>query len=186
VPASIGNRDKSADASFEIEAAGRLRPGVTLEQANAEFQTLARRSKRKYPASHADRSARVSLLREYVNGDDAKPFMQMLRGAVLFVLLIACANVAGLQFARISLRKGEIAVRGQSPADGPVPGSGGRARRRSVRPMGAYVLRAALPANVARYVPGWSRRWGVTLRCAGRWQSIPSSGCEPSERYSSG
>jgi putative ABC transport system permease protein len=168
VPASIGNQEKSADASFEIEATGRLRPGVSLEQANAEFQTLARRSEQKYPGSHAGRSARVNLLREYVNGDEAKPFMQMLRGAVLFVLLIACANVAGLQFARISLRKREIAVRsamgagrarlmGQFLTESAIVGLAGALAGVACAQWGTYVLRAALPAEVARYVPGWSR-----------------------------
>lgn len=84
VPAAFSNQEKSADASFPISAMGRLRPGVSLAQANTEFAMLARRSERKYPQSHAERSARVNLLREFINGDEAKPFMRMLSGAVLF------------------------------------------------------------------------------------------------------
>jgi putative ABC transport system permease protein len=128
---------------------------------------LARRSQQKYPTSHTDRSARVDLLRKNINGD-ADAFMRMLNGAALFVLLIACANVASLQFARISSRTREIAVRsamgaarsrlmGQFLTESALLGAIGALAGIAFAEWGTYVLRAALPPEVARYVPGWSR-----------------------------
>jgi putative ABC transport system permease protein len=129
---------------------------------------LARRSERKYPQSHAERSARVNLLREFINGDEAKPFMRMLSGAVLFVLLIACANVASLQFVRVSQRTREVAVRnalgagrsrlmGQFLTESALLGLLGALAGLACARWGTYLLRANLPASVAEYVPGWSR-----------------------------
>jgi putative ABC transport system permease protein len=168
VPAAFTNDERSAHASFSLELIGRLKSGASLAQADAEFRLLAQRSARKYPDSHAGRSARVALLREFVNGDEAKPFMRMLTGAVLFVLLIACANVAGLQFARISLRTREVAVRSavgaarsrlirQFLVESLLLGGLGALAGLAFAQWGTSILRGALPASVARYVPGWSR-----------------------------
>ena len=168
VPAAFGNREKSAHASFPIFAIARLKAGYSKAQADAEFRMLALRSERKYPESHAERSARVNLLREFVYGDEAKPFLRMLSGAVLFVLLIACANVASLQFVRVSQRSREVSLRGalgagrarlmrQFLTESVLLGILGAMAGLACAHWGTYLLRANMPASAERYIPGWSR-----------------------------
>jgi predicted permease len=90
---------------------GRLKPGVTRDQANAELAALTRTYKEQF-ASRLDADNAIearSLADTLVSG--IRPTMRMLLGAVAFVLLIACANVASLFLGRLSARHKEIAVR---------------------------------------------------------------------------
>ena len=86
----------------------RLKPGVTLEQARAEMAAISGRLERQYPATN--RGVVVTPLKENVVGKIETPLL-MLLGAVGFVLLITCANVAHMLLARTSDRQKEIAVR---------------------------------------------------------------------------
>jgi putative ABC transport system permease protein len=86
----------------------RLKRGVTLAQARADMATVTGRLEKQYPATN--RSVLVTPLKENVVGKIETPLLMML-GAVGFVLLIACANVAHMLLARTSDRKREIAVR---------------------------------------------------------------------------
>ena len=91
-------------------AIGRLKPGVTLSAAKADMDQVARNLAATYP--DADKGAGIHLmpLKEDVVGD-VEPFLWVLLGAVGFVLLIACVNVANLQLARSSARGREFAIR---------------------------------------------------------------------------
>jgi putative ABC transport system permease protein len=86
----------------------RLKPGVTLEQARADMATVTARLEKQYPATNRD--VVVRPLKENVVGKIETPLLMML-GAVGFVLLIACANVAHMLLARTSDRQKEISVR---------------------------------------------------------------------------
>ncbi|MEO6239195.1 MAG: ABC transporter permease, partial [Vicinamibacterales bacterium] len=95
---------------------GRMKPGVSLRQANADVTTIARQLEQTYPASNARYGGAVFSLKEETIGA-FKPLLLTLLGAVAFVLLLACVNLANLLLARASSRQRETAIRAAMGAD---------------------------------------------------------------------
>jgi putative ABC transport system permease protein len=95
-----------------LELIGRLAPNATVERAGLEIQTLAQRFQRDFPDMYGGGAlvSRVAPLSTVIVAD-AKPYIMALFGAVGFVLLIACVNVANLMLARGESRRKEIAIR---------------------------------------------------------------------------
>ncbi len=146
---------------------GRLREGVTVRQAQAEMRIVADRLAKAYPATNLGLSVKVEPLLDGINGDWTPMYYRLVMGATLFVLLVVCANVANLQFARGIARRPEIAMRTAL----------GASRWRIMRQLltesmllgifgavgglifgGVYLhlILITMPARVARYMAGWS------------------------------
>jgi putative ABC transport system permease protein len=95
---------------FFMRGIARLKPGVTLNQAAAEMQSIAREVERENPKDYTRLRFPVVALRELVVGN-IRPLLWVLSGAVFFVFLIAVSNVANLMLARATARQREIAIR---------------------------------------------------------------------------
>src|SRR5438105_8815726 len=92
---------------------GRLKPGVTLDQVNAEFVALARHLAEDNPKTNQNfTSASVQPLLNAFTGVQFRQTVWAMLAAVIFVLLIACVNVMNMQFGRAALRAKELAIRG--------------------------------------------------------------------------
>ncbi len=110
VPLAWSNEKRAVRGNHNYMVIGRLKPEVAVQQAKADLSAISLRLEQQYPEDDKGWGATVVPLREEISGD-VRPALLVLLGAVAFVLLIACANVANLVLAKTLARKKEIAIR---------------------------------------------------------------------------
>ncbi|MGB0033987.1 MAG: ABC transporter permease [Candidatus Acidiferrales bacterium] len=166
LPLAMSDQKRSVRGDHSLAPIARLKSGVSLRQAQAEMFTIEGRLQRQFPQTDQGWSVKVMPVGVFVSGEISVAYCRMLIGAVIFVLLIACANVANLLFARSAGRQREMAVRRAL----------GATRLRIVRQLlteslllagaGACVgllagvwsigvIRSYMPPEVERFLPMW-------------------------------
>jgi putative ABC transport system permease protein len=110
VPLVLTPAEKADRGQLSLSALGRLKPGISVAQARAALHGASQRLQQEYPATNANRTATLLQLRKELYLF-TMPLFLLLQAAAGFVLLLACANLANLLFARIIARQKEIAVR---------------------------------------------------------------------------
>jgi predicted permease len=145
--------ETASRSAHNYRAVGRLKPGVTLAQAQSEMDGIANRLEATYPASNAAKGVAVDrLLDQMVRS--VRTTLQLLLGVVVVVLLIACANVSNLLLARATSRTRELGVRAA------VGASRGRLVRQLVTES---ALLALLAGGAGVLLAGWGIRALVAL-----------------------
>jgi putative ABC transport system permease protein len=167
VPLELTPAQRAVRGSSFLGVVARMRPGVRIEEARAEMAAVADRIAHEHPATNAGRTAVVSALQE-ITTEGPRPYLFLLMGAVAFLLLIACTNLANLTLVHATTRRQELAVRAALGA-----GRGRITRQLLTETLllaliggvagallavwGTELLRTAVPEHQTRYVAGWSR-----------------------------
>ena len=110
IPIAFDTTEAKQRGNHYLDVIARMKSGISLQQVQAEMTTIAARLQQQYPETNTSIGAVVTPLHEHVVGD-IRPALLIMLGAVAFVLLIACANVANLLLARAAVRQKEIALR---------------------------------------------------------------------------
>ena len=167
MPLALTPEQRHSRSAALIETAGRLRPGRTAANLAAEVNAIGLRMEKEYPVTnHSRRFVTWSLNRAMV-GDYLPVYVAMLFGAALFVLLICCANVANLQFARATTRWREVAVRAalgagrgrivrQLVTENMVLAAAGAGLGLLAAHWSLAAIKYSVPLEIRRYMSGWA------------------------------
>ena len=182
-PHALTAEQRASRRNNSLEAAARLKPGRTVEQAASEIDSIAARLEKSFPDTNKGRRLMVWTAQRYLVEYETQQYLTMLLGSVAFVLLIACVNVANLQFARATGRLREVAVRtalgasrwrvvSQLVTESVLLSIAGAALGLLIAKWGMNLMKAGMPPEIARYILGWqdiqldARVLGFTLGAA--------------------
>jgi putative ABC transport system permease protein len=165
-PYALNAERRGSRTAHMLIAFGRLKQGATIEAAGADVDRIGARLSQAYPTSNANRRFYVWPSMKFLVEGPTRQYLEMLLGAALFVLLIACANVANLQFARATGRLREVAVRtalgasrwrvvAQLVTESVMLSVTGAALGLALAQWGVRAMRTYMPAEVRQYILGW-------------------------------
>ena len=168
LPLAMTGKETEARSNHSLHVLGLLRPGVSIAQAGAEMTMIQQRLVQRYPESDKGWGARVVDMQTHLSSDITRQYIFLLVVAVGFVLLIACANVANLQFARATRRQREIALRTalgagrwqlvrQLLTESVLVSMVGAVAGLLLASWSIRLILAYMPATVARYITGWDK-----------------------------
>jgi putative ABC transport system permease protein len=166
VPLAIDSEHRVRRDNRWLWVLGRLKPHVSFSQAAAEMQGIAQRQAEAYPDTNKGWQLRPMPLTQFVTGSITRDYTVLLMGAVAFVLLIACADVANVQFARMSGRTNEFAVRAalggsrwrvvrQLLTESILLSAGGAVLGLLLAQWAIEVILSHMPPDVAKFIAGW-------------------------------
>jgi putative ABC transport system permease protein len=164
-----------------LSVIGRLKEGVSVQDAQGEMQLIAGRLEREHPETNSGKGIRAQALNRAVIDMGTPAFVAVFQSTVLFILLIACVNVANLLLARGSDRKKELSLKlalgagrfriiRQLLTENLVLSSIGATLAMPLAWIGIELLRNNLPARIARFVVGWDQidlDWRVLIFTGG-------------------
>ena len=165
-PLALTPEERHSRVSHSLLQVARLKPGANITRAAAELEAIGRRLEQLYPDTNKGRRFDAMSVHDFMIGEYSHQYVLMLMDAVLFVLLIACVNVANLQFARATGRLREVAVRtalgagrlrliSQLVTESVLLCVAGAALGLMIANWGLNLIRAGMPAEIERYVVGW-------------------------------
>ncbi len=167
-PIALTAADKIDRTNNYLLPIGLLKPGVSVARAAAELTGIGQQLAREFPRANKDMGIRVARFRTYATDELTHDFMLLLLAAVAFVLLIACANVANLQLARVAGREREIAVRAalgasrwrvvrQLLTESVILALVGAAAGLLLAEWAVGLTVSYMPPELSQYVAGWNR-----------------------------
>jgi putative ABC transport system permease protein len=166
IPLAIDAKERERRDNRWLWVLGRLKPGVSFSQASAEMRGIAEREAEAYPDTDKGWELRPMTLADSMTGDITRDYTLLLMGAVAFVLLIACADVANVQFARMAGRTNEFAVRTamggsrwlvmrQLLMESLLLAAGGAAVGLLIAQWAIQMILSHMPPDVAKFIAGW-------------------------------
>jgi putative ABC transport system permease protein len=165
-PLALSPAERNARDNQYLTVMGLLKPGRTLSHAEAEAETIASRLAQQYPNTNKERRFFAMGAHDFLIGSYTHQYSIMMFVSVLLVLLIACVNVANLQFARALGRSHEMALRAalgagrarliaQYLTESLTLSLAGAALGLAIANWDIQAVLAGMPAEVAKYIPGW-------------------------------
>jgi putative ABC transport system permease protein len=166
-PMALKPDQRTSRQSQLIQSVARVKPGLTVEQAVTEGEGISARLRKAYPGSNKNRHFAIWSAHRYLVDKETSQYLIMLLCSVCFVLLIACGNVANLQFARATGRLREVAVRtalgagrarivSQLVTESVLLALAGGGLGLLVAYWALNLIRAGMPPEIQRYIVGWS------------------------------
>ena len=165
-PMALTAEQRGSRRGNSLVSVARLKSGWNIDRASAELDSIAARLAKTYPDTNKNRHFMIWPSRRFLVDYETQQYLSLLLGSVMFVLLIACVNVANLQFARATGRMREIAVRtalgagrwrviSQLVTESVLLSLGGALLGLALAKIGVQLIQNGMPPEIERYIMGW-------------------------------